>query len=1260
MRKKISLLLITAFVLFFLFPQPPPVSGKKLEFQQFLLKDGLSQSSIYCTLQDSRGFLWFGTEDGLNKYDGYSFKTLKNDPENSQSLNFNNIKVLFEDNKGLIWVGTYGGGLNSYDRKKEIFSHYVNNPEAAHTLSNNFILAVCQDKSGDIWVGTEKGLNRLHPQTKSFQSFIYEEGTSRGLETDKINCLLCDKNNTLWVGTDKGLYLFDDHKENFFRVNPLVLSEGKSGSLDITCLALDKGGDIWGGTMGEGIFRFPSGQKNPSKSNTRVYRQDPNDPQSLSENKIQTLYFDKSGNLWIGTFSRGLDVLSPDSMDNISPHFIHARSEPGNPKSLSNNQVFSILEDQSGVLWVGTDVGLNKYDRSKKKFHHSAHDPVDPASLSHNHVYSIIQDSTGAIWIATYGGGLNKIGQYGQSDDSLRFTHFRSDPDKQNSLSNDLVRCIYEDGQGTLWIGTYGGGLDKMVFLSNAEAPLFFHFSSDSGNKNSLSNDFVRCIFEDSRNMLWIGTDAGLNRYERSSNRFSRYLNIPGDKNSLSNDLIYCILEDSGGSLWIGTLNGLNRWEYDSGTFTRYLADPENSNTLSNSEILSLFEDGKDRLWVGTSGGLNLYHPDTDSFTFYTMKDGLPNDLIYAMLEDDKGNIWLSTNKGLSKFNPRTGQFQNYDVEDGLQSNEFNLGSCLKDRDGRFYFGGINGFNYFFPDEIINNPFVPPVVLTDFQIFNKSVPVGEEINGRVILKNSITETEELVLSHKENVFSFEFSAMNFVSPHKNEFKYMMEGFEPNWNLTRNRHFVSYTNLPPGKYVFRVIASNNDGVWNREGVSLNIRVTPPFWNTWWFRILAGGLVLVLVGGLYQIRTYKYKEKTEKLDELVRERTKELDNANTVLQQEIQERKAIERRLLEEKTYLDQFFENAMEGIVMSENTGEIIRVNDEFLRMFGFDIEDVLGRHIDTLIAPDSLVTNAEAITHQVAKGAKMSFEAVRKRKDGKEIYVSILASPIFIDEKQVAVFGIYRDITDRRKIDQKVKQTLKELEGANKELKDFAYIVSHDLKAPLRAIGQLAVWIAEDYGDVLDDEGKKQLSLLIGRVKRMDNFINGILQYSRVGRYRGKRLKIDLNKVVREIASRLQPPEHITIDIPRKLPTLWIDRARIDLIFQHLISNAVKYMDKPKGKIRIECTEENSHWKFSITDNGPGIHEKYHQKIFQIFQTLEARDKRESTGVGLSLVKKIVEIYGGEIWLKSKPGQGCAFFFTLPKKKTSESSELQG
>ncbi|MBN1270708.1 MAG: PAS domain S-box protein [Candidatus Aminicenantes bacterium] len=1255
MAKKFSFLIfLSSFVC--LIAILPPAFGKKIEFQRISLEEGLSQSSIYCILQDSKGFLWFGTEDGLNKFDGYNFKILKNDPENPQSLNFNNIKTLFEDRQGIIWVGTYGGGLNRYDRKKDIFHHFISNPAKTNTLSNNFINTICQDRIDNIWIGTESGLNCFVPGKNIFIRYGTDADSMRGLKSSKITCLAGDSRGKLWIGTDKGLYQFNKEEENFERFDLGSSKTKASGFVNVSCLVSDTSGNLWVGTMGNGIFRILFPVEGSSPSQILTYRHDDKNPNSLAEDEIQNLYIDKSGNLWIGTFSQGLNILFQDSMASGSPHFVHSYMDPGDPRSLSNNQVFSVLEDKSGVLWIGTDVGLNKYDRSIKKFEHTYHDPSNPASLSHNHVYSIIQDSSGAIWVATYGGGINKLEKNDSNDSFWRFHHIRHDPINGNSLSNDLVRCIAEDKRGSLWIGTYGSGLDRMVPSSKEDQkPIFIHFISDPENSYSLSNNFIRCIYECSREMLWIGTDAGLNRYDRATNRFHRFNHDPNNPGSLSNDLIYCILEDNQGLIWIGTLNGLNRWDPGSQTFINYHAVPENPDSLSNSEILTIFQDSRNCLWVGTSGGLNKYHPETESFSYYTMKAGLPNDLVYAILEDEDGYLWLSTNKGLSKFNTRTEQFQNYDVDDGLQSNEFNLGSCLRDREGRLYFGGINGFNFFFPDEIINNPFVPPVVITDFQVFNKSVTVGKKINGRIILENSISETNEIVLSHKENVFSFEFAAMSFVSPQKNEYKYMMEGFEPTWNLIKDRHFVSYTNLPSGKYVFRVIASNNDGIWNREGASLKIRISPPFWNTWWFRILAGILVLMLIAGILRARTYKYKEKTEKLDELVRERTKELDNANIVLQQEIQERKNIERRLLIEKTYLDQFFENAPEGIVMSENDGKIIRVNDEFLKMFGYEIEDVIGKRVDSLISSDSTLSNAEAITKQVAKGSKMSFEALRKRKDGKEIYVSVLASPIFVDNNQVATFGIYRDISDRKKIDQKIKQTLKELEAANKELKDFAYIVSHDLKAPLRAIGQLAVWIAEDYAHALDKEGQRQLSLLIGRVKRMDNFINGILQYSRVGRYKGKRLKIDLNKLVQEIITRLKPQDGITIEIIDTLPSVWIDRARIDLIFQHLISNALKYMDKPHGEIKIGCTDENSQWKFSVSDNGPGIHEKYHQKIFQIFQTLEARDKRESTGVGLSLVKKIVEIYGGEIWLKSKLDQGCTFYFTLPKKITSES-----
>ncbi len=1003
-----------------------PAHDQVIKFQRLTIENGLSQSSIFCILQDRRGFMWFGTEDGLNQYDGYKFKIYRNNPENLNSISYNNIKAIHEDRSGILWFGTYGGGLNRFDHEKEQFDHYQADPKDPKSLSNNFVTAICEDSSGNLWIGTENGLNMLIPSANdessaTFTTYNADLSFPYSLSADRIKSIYEDSYGVLWIGTyGGGLNRFDHEKEQFdhYQADP---KDPKSLSNNfVTAICEDSSGNLWIGTENglNMLIQSKSGESAPSFVH---FQGDPDDPSSLSDKSINAIWKDRTGTLWIGT-KNGLNKLVSVEKDGSSPIFIQYKNDPNDPDSLGYNEVFSINEDRTGVLWIGTHAGLNKVDQKRKPFLLYRSKPNDPHSLSHNYVYSIWKDKSGVLWIGTQGGGLNKFDrQKGQ------FIHYRADPSDPTSLSSSWIRTIYEDRSGTLWIGTLNG-LNKLVpGKREGSPPTFVHYWADSDRLDSLSNNTVRTIIEDHSRMLWIGTEDGLNRFDREREKFTRYRNDPDNPRSLSNNFIYSIFEDSSDTLWIGTLDGLNKLvpskeEGSSPLFVHYKAEPDNPSSISNSEVLSIYEDRSGVLWIGTPGGLNKFDRERESFAYYTEKDGLPNDLIYNIVEDNNGNLWLSTNKGLSLFDPRQETFKNYDVKDGLQSNEFNLGACYKGSDGEIFFGGINGFNSFYPEDIHDNPHVPAVVITEFQIFNKPIPIGEGPDGRSILKKSITETQAITLSHKDRVLSFEFTALHFASPEKNEYAYKMEGFEKDWNYVGNRRFVTYTNLPPGHYVFRVKGSNNDGIWNEEGASLKISITPPFWQTMWFRGAVIITILLFFYSIYEIRTKSIRERSKELENRVGERTAELKAANQELQQEIVVRKRAETALQAGKAYLDQLFENAQEAIVMVDNDHRILRINSEFSRLFGYNAQEAEGKLLDALVSSDDTENEAASYTKQLTEGKKIAFESVRRCKDGTLIHVSAIGAPIIIDGSNQGYYAIYRDITERKQAEENVKR----------------------------------------------------------------------------------------------------------------------------------------------------------------------------------------------------------------------------------------------
>ncbi|NIR63280.1 MAG: histidine kinase, partial [Aliifodinibius sp.] len=516
----------------------------------------------------------------------------------------------------------------------------------------------------------------------------------------------------------------------------------------------------------------------------------------------------------------------------------------------------TIFEDAGGVIWVGTfGGGINKYDPNRIKFRHYRHVPNDPNSLSHNQIFAIEEDSRNSqiLWIGTFGGGLNKFNRI-----TGEFTHYRNDPDNPFSLSEDFIQDVFVDNSGTVWIGTAANGLDKF----DPDTEEFISYKHQPGDSNSLSDNRIRSIDMDSKGILWVGTyGGGLNKLNQETDTFTSYKHDPQNSKSLSNNVVKVILEGSKGQLWLGTLGGgLDRFNRETELFTHYQYDPDDTSSLSHNVVQSIYQDKDGILWIATyGGGLNKFNPQNETFTHFTEQDGLPHNSLYDILADKKGHLWISSNRGLSKFNPQNNMFRNYDINDGLQSNEFSSGASHKCKDGEMFFGGINGFNRFYPDSIKDNPHVPPIVITNFQKFNQDIE----------LDRPVSQLEELVLSHKDYVFSFKFAALDYSSPEENQYAYMLAGFEENWNYSGSRRFVTYTNLDPGEYVFRVKGSNSDDVWNETGASIQITIIPPFWETWWFTALISALLvlsLVLVIARIKIKERKKRELNKRISDL----------------------------------------------------------------------------------------------------------------------------------------------------------------------------------------------------------------------------------------------------------------------------------------------------------------------------------------------------------------------------------------------------------
>jgi ligand-binding sensor domain-containing protein/putative methionine-R-sulfoxide reductase with GAF domain/signal transduction histidine kinase len=829
-----------------------------LKFEKLSIEDGLSQSTINSIFQDSNGFLWFGTQSGLNKYDGSKFIIYVHDALDSNSISENWINSICEDTLGNIWIGTLGGGLDKFDINKERFIHYKNNPDNNNSICSDRIQVVYCDRNGNIWIGTDGGgLDIYDMKNNIFKHLTHNNKKEDGISSNKVTAIYEDKLNNFWIGT-RGGGLCKINKpgkstETFTTYKNDTSNHFSLSNNNILSIFEDSKNNLWVGTEG-GLNKFET-----AKDRFTIYKNNPKTVFSISNNNVRSILEDKNEMLWIAT-EGGLNIF-----DKNSGRFWRNVSDPSKPNSISSDDVRIVFQDKSGIIWIGTKGGgLNKFDWKRKIFKHYKNITGDSNSLIDNNVYSIFIDKSGYLWIGTIK-GLHK---FDRKRKKLLFV-FRHNPVDDTSISDDLVRMIYEDKKGVLWFGTNNGGLNKYIPSKN----YFKRYKHDPNNSSSLNNNNVRAISEDSQGNFWIGTWEGLARFDRKQEKFYHFKHNSEDESSISDNRVRCILEDKEGELWIGTYHGLNQFDYKNGKFIHYLHDANDNNSLSHNRILSMHEDTTGVIWIGTyGGGLNKFDKEKKKFTRYTEKNGLADNAIYGVLGDDANNLWISTNKGLSKFDPLLDEFNNFNVNDGLQSNEFNGGAYYKNLSGELFFGGVNGFNSFNPKDIKDNNYIPPIVLTSFKVYDKELKLNQ----------SISTIYEIELSYKQNFISFEFASLDYTNPDKNEYKYKLEGFDKEWINCGHRQFANYTNLDGGKYIFKVKGTNSDGMWNEEGTSVKINIIPPFWETWWFLLIASILIIVITYSVYKLRINNINNQRIKLRIQVDERTADLKAINKNLQ------------------------------------------------------------------------------------------------------------------------------------------------------------------------------------------------------------------------------------------------------------------------------------------------------------------------------------------------------------------------------------------
>ena len=871
-------------------PANRPVELSDLRFTHLTSAEGLSHDAITAIIQDHRGFMWFATRDGLNRYDGNTFIVYKHNSNDPGSLGSNSITDLVEDDQGHLWIGVWPDGVDRFDPRAEKFVHYRHDPNNVNSISSDQVEGITRDNRGDLWFCTQgSSLDKFDPRTGAFTHYRYTED-------GKVTHVLEDSRGEFWFVGERGLFHLN------LQTGQITHPPGATDGLAADWVTEDDEGNLlllsYSPIVGlvkydrkaERLTLYPIGAGAVGIAHAR-------------------LLADGEKGFWVPS-SSGL-LYFDRRTERFSYRFQH---DDAHPDSLSDNSVVCAYRDRGGALWVGTEKGgLNLVNFEQEQFGSYRHRAGGANSLSPGRVTGIYEEPGGVLWIGLSPRALDRLDRR-----TGQFTHYA--PRLRTGMSKGTdVNSICRDARGYLWLGGWNSGLDRF----DERTGQFKHYGHNPGNPNSLGSDNILSIYSDRSGQLWVGHPNGIARFDPSTEQFTNFLPDSNASARYGNS-VSVIVQDRSGTMWLGTWGGaLIRFDDKRSTVVDQTDDPL-SGKYTFGALYAIHEDRAGALWVGAEDGLHQYDPRNGTFAHYTESEGLPTNVVRGILEDNLGRLWLSTAKGLSRFDPKTHAFKNYDVSDGLKSNDFSQGCYQQSENGDMFFCASNGITTFFPENIRQNSYVPPVVITAFSIFNRPVPIG----ANSVLRESISYVNTLTLSYRDTVFSFEFAALSYANSQKNRYRYKLEGLEPGWNeVDSRRRLATYTNLSPGKYVFRVQGSNDDGVWNETGVSMAITITPPWWSTWWFRSLAALIAFWLLWSAYTKRLRKVEQRNVELAQQVAERTAAEEEIKELSERLINAQESERARIARE---LHDDFSQEIVGISLSLGTirRELVDPNSE--------------------------------------------------------------------------------------------------------------------------------------------------------------------------------------------------------------------------------------------------------------------------------------------------------------------------------------------
>jgi len=965
-------------------------------FEKITTKDGLSHNNVFSILQDKNGFMWFGTQNGLDRFDGINIVSYHHSLTDSNSLSSSNFGKIYQDSYGIFWFGTFGGGLDKYDPNKKEFIHFKHNSNDSSSISNNRIQCIFEDSEGIIWIGTYGGgLNAFYRDRNIFKHYIHNPENTNSIAGNYVKTISEDKNGFIWLGTRSGISIFNKKQNKFIHIKHVA---GKSNILsnnNVNSIISDTSNIVWIGTRGGGLNKY-----NITTGESTVFKHKKSDINSVSSDSIEFLLKDSFGKIWIGTFNNGLDQYDP-----ITNTFMHYKDEFTNAGfGIFNERIEYLYEDKSKILWIGTrGQGVRKLDLKPNKFKFIRFVPGIKNTLPHPNIFTMNTDNSGNLWVGTDGGGVAKYNL--KSKQFVKY--FKSIPDNNQSIAQNRVWALLVESDDTIWLGTFRKGVDRLIYKNKGYH--YEHFVHEKYNPNSLSDNHVTIIFKDSKNRIWVGTQYGLNKIIKDKNRkieFENYFHEPGNKTTLSNNYITTIYEDKEENIWIGTLKGLNKYNEKNNKFTVYHYFSEDNKKIEFTKVQTVFADRNNIIWIGTeSEGLLTLDVAQNKFTRYLNTEMDFSISILAMADDFFGNLWMSTSNGISRFNTKTFIFKNYNLSDGLETQGFNINSCVKDKNGNIYFGSIDGITILNPKNVIENLNIPSIEITDIKVLNQSVFAEE---AGVLPSSGINQTE-FNLSYKDYFFSIEFVALDYTTPEKNIFEYKMLGVDDKWIKIKNHRYVNFTNLSPGNYTFMVRGANNDGIWNNAGIEIKINIVPPFWKTKWFYLIEFITVLLVFYLYIHFRERKLKADKKNLAEKIKERTAEILQQKEELESQAENLVKINEELKQFSVIISET-DNA---ISIMDSKGDYIWINEGFTRLYGYSLEELVKDKGRRRIGSNSNLKINDLINIWFGDKKTIIYESQNISKSGRKVWAQTTLTPVLNKDRNVErLIAIDSDISD--------------------------------------------------------------------------------------------------------------------------------------------------------------------------------------------------------------------------------------------------------